>query len=71
MHLIRQLSDYMDLNQYGVEPPKNIFWAICSEADCAPCDMLINGKGHCQDPYCMNSITVEKVEKAIRRFYSI
>lgn len=51
--------------------PPNIFWAICSEADCAPCDMLINGKGHCQDPYCMNSITVEKVEKAIRRFYSI
>ena len=61
---------------YGPQPvwrgaPPNIFWAICSEADCAPCDMLINGKGHCQDPYCMNSITVEKVEKAIRRFYSI
>lgn len=61
---------------YGPQPvwrgaPPNIFAAICSEAECAPCDMLIKGKGHCEKPYCMNSITVEKVEKEIIRFFNI
>ena len=60
---------------YGPQPvwrgaPPNIFESICSEAECAPCDMLINSKGHCNNPYCMNSITIERVEKSIRRFYS-
>ena len=59
---------------YGPQPvwrgaPPNIFESICSEADCAPCDMLIKGKGHCQTPFCMDSITVERIENAVRRFF--
>lgn len=61
---------------YGPQPvwrgaPPNIFSAVCSEADCAPCDMLINSTGHCLKPYCMDSITVEKIEKEIQRFYHL
>lgn len=59
---------------YGPQPvwrgaPPNIFAAICSSAECAPCDMLIKGNGHCENPYCMDSITVTKVKTEILRFY--
>lgn len=59
---------------YGPQPvwrgaPLNIFASIVSEAKCAPCDMLIHGRGHCQSPYCMDSITVDKVCAAINQFY--
>ena len=59
---------------YGPQPvwrgaPPNIFAAVCSDAECAPCNMLIKGGCYCEKPYCMDSITVDKVETEILKFF--
>lgn len=61
---------------YGPSPvwrcaPPNIFEAISSEAPCAPCEFLITGGDRCNNPFCMDSITVDRVSQAVRRFYKI
>lgn len=61
---------------YGPQPvwrgaPPNIFAAVCSDAECAPCNMLIKGGCYCEKQYCMDSITVDKVETEILKFFDI
>lgn len=60
---------------YGPQPvwrgaPPDIFAAICSEASCAPCNNLFSGS-HCDTPFCMDGITVDKVFSKIKDFYNI
>lgn len=51
-------------------PPENTFAIIKTTAECAPCDLLIGpSRGHCDAPFCMDSITVDNVFKEVERFF--
>ncbi len=58
---------------YGSQPdyramPQRIYKSLHSRAKCAPCDFLFKG-GHCENPFCMESITPEIVIREVDNFY--
>lgn len=60
---------------YGSQPdyrarPQRIYRSLCSQAPCAPCDVLFGSPGYCDHPYCMESITPKIVMNTIKDFYA-
>ena len=72
---IANAMDTPVIGLYGSQPdyrarPQRIYRSLCSQASCAPCDMLFGSSGYCDHPYCMDSITPEIVMNAVKDFYA-